>query len=426
MMQNTCRFLINEKKTLYAKMHLQLDTLGGIAGDMFIAAILDAWPEYTDDTLASIRSAGISTDWQISVPEFQDGVFRGKRFLISEPRRSNPSHHHRYEDIVDRLCRSPLDSSVCKRAIEILELLAEAEADVHGVAIKDVTFHELGAWDSIGDVVGAAYLIETIAPASWSLGPVPIGGGRIETAHGPMPVPAPATARLLQGFTMIDDGIQGERVTPTGAAILRYLAQKLGMPQSMHPMPIKLCRVGTGFGTRTLPGISNICRVLAFECATDARIDDQIGVINFEIDDQTAEDLALGIDALRDSDGVLDVLQMPAVGKKGRMIFHVQVLCRLDVLDQIIDICFLQTTTIGLRWRVTARAILERDVVHSRTDSGSVAVKRVIRPDGTLSAKADADSMRERGGFAKRKKSRSIAEQTALRVGRSGEKCRSK
>ena len=218
-------------------MHIQLDALGGIAGDMFIAAVLDAWPEYSDGTVASIRAAGISADWQVSLSDHKDDVFRGKRFLIKEPRGTDLPHHHIYREIVDRLRQSSLEVSVCNRATAILEMLAEAEAEVHGVAIEDVIFHEVGAWDSIGDVVGAAYLIEAIAPESWSLGPVPIGGGRVTTAHGPMPVPAPAAARLMQGFTMIDDGVMGERVTPTGAAILKYLAQILGCLLYTSPSP---------------------------------------------------------------------------------------------------------------------------------------------------------------------------------------------
>lgn len=393
---------------------------------MFIAAMLDAWPEHTEGVVTSIRSAGVSTDWEISVPEFKDDVFLGKRFSILPPRDSDLPHHHRYDDIVHRLQRAPLDPDVCNRAVAILELLARAEAGVHGVAVEDVTFHELGAWDSIGDIVGAAYLIQTVAPVSWSLGPVPLGGGRISTAHGEMPVPSPATARLLRGFTVFDDGIRGERVTPTGAAILSYLAQEFGMPQSTSPGLARVGRTGTGFGSRALPGISNICRVIALETVTDARMHDQVGMIEFEVDDQTAEDLALGLDRLRECEGVLDVLQMPAVGKKGRMTFHIQVICSAAVLDQAIEQCFLQTTTIGLRWRMTARATLERDVVQSHTDSGAIAVKRVVRPNGELSAKADVDCVRGADGHAARQKTRTVAEHAAIGAGTKVDKCRGK
>ncbi len=402
-------------------MHLQLDLLGGMAGDMFIAAALDAWPELGDATIASIRSAGVSTDWDISVADFADDVFSGRRFLIREPDSHDAMHHHRYADIVKRLQSSGLGANVRDRAVAILELLGSAEAAVHGVDLAEVTFHEVGAWDSVGDVVGAAFVIESIAPASWSVGPIPLGGGRVDSAHGPLPVPAPAAALLLRGFTLIDDGIPGERVTPTGAAILRHLAEDLGMPPPSNPTPMALRRVGTGFGTRKLAGISNIFRLMAFEYATHARIDDQVGVINFEIDDQTAEDLALGLDSLRDSSGVLDVLQMPGLGKKGRMIVHVQVLCQPRALRDVIDACFLQTTTLGLRWGVAARATLERDIVRNQTgknmDDEALPVKLARRPDGTLSAKTESDSLRGYGGYVRREELRSGAERSALTTG---------
>ncbi len=400
-------------------MHLQIDLLGGMAGDMFIAAALDAWPELADDTVAGIRSAGVSPDWDIAVLEFADDVFRGRRFLIGEPAGHDATHrHHRYEDIVKRLQGSRLDASVRDRAIAILELLGSAEAAVHGVDLAKVTFHEVGAWDSIGDVVGAAFLIEAIAPQSWSVGPIPLGGGRVDSAHGPLPLPAPAAALLLKGFALIDDGIAGERVTPTGAAILRHLADELGMPPPSNRAPMALSRVGTGFGTRKLPGISNIVRLLAFEYATHARIDDQVGVIKFEIDDQTAEDLAMGLDSLRESPGVLDVLQMPALGKKGRMVVHVQVLCRPRALQDVIDACFCQTTTLGLRWEVMARAKLDRDVVRSRTGGDTnddpVPVKLARRPDGTRTAKAESESLRGQGGYLRREAIRGDAERSVL------------
>jgi uncharacterized protein (DUF111 family) len=229
-----------------------------------------------------------------------------------------------------------------------------------------------------------------------------------------MPVPAPATARLLRDFILIDDGIGGERVTPTGAAILAYLRKELGTPSHGSNQPLRLRHVGTGFGTRTLPGISNVLRILLFDDVASSRADDRIGVIVFEVDDQTAEDLATGIDALRAHEGVLDVLHMPAIGKKGRMAFHVQVLCRHEALDAVIEACFDQTTTIGLRWHISARARLARETVFVDTDVDPVRVKLAKRPDGRTTAKADADDLREGGGRRERQGKRRLAERRAL------------
>ena len=128
-----------------------------------------------------------------------------------------------------------LDPAVRRRALAIFSLLAEAEARVHGCAVEDVLFHEVGAWDSIADIVSAAFLIEESAATNWTVGAIPLGAGRVHTAHGLLPVPAPATALLLEGFPFIDDGVGGERVTPTGAAIVR---QRFRVRPAASPDPV--------------------------------------------------------------------------------------------------------------------------------------------------------------------------------------------
>jgi uncharacterized protein (TIGR00299 family) protein len=389
--------------------------LGGIAGDMFIAAVLDAWPELTDGLVDAIRAGGLPADWTAGIVEHRDHILSGKRFAVAGPGHDADAgadhvRHVHYREIVSALRRAPLAARVCERALAIMDLLAQAEAEVHGVSVDEVTFHEVGGWDSIADIVGAAFALETLAPASWSVGPIPLGGGRVSTAHGAMPIPAPATAVLLKGFTLIDDGIRSERVTPTGAAILGYLRQVLGPPAQFTLRPMKLDRSGTGFGTRVLPGISNVLRILAFDASSAIGADEQIGELHFEIDDQTAEDLAIGIENLRNLDGVLDVLQVPAVGKKGRMVTHVQVLCLRQALRQVIDACFIETTTIGIRWTATTRAVLERTVTAVETDGRSMAVKIATRPGGQQTVKADSNGTQGPGGHVARQQRRSLAE----------------
>jgi uncharacterized protein (DUF111 family) len=232
--------------------------------------------------------------------------------------------------------------------------------------------------------------------------------------HGPMPVPAPATARLLRGFRVLDDGIAGERVTPTGAAILSYLRQELGDPVTEFPIAMNLERNGIGFGTRTLPGISNILRTVFYRELSEALISDRVGIIQFEIDDQTAEDIAVAIDILRADENVLDVLQMPAFGKKGRMVFHLQVLCRSDAVDDVIRVCLLQTTTLGVRWTVSQRATLKRETVITGTNTDSVSVKIAERPDGKVSAKSEIEDIRDSGTHGQRQARRREAEERAL------------
>ena len=267
-----------------------------------------------------------------------------------------------------------------ERAVAIFAELAEAEARVHGIPVDEVHFHELADWDSIADIVGAAWLIEALGAPSFSVAPLPQGSGRVMSAHGPLPVPAPATALLLEGMALIDDGVPGERVTPTGAAILRHLAVAPRLPAGAWRHR----------GDRASGSACVACRASAMSCAalayeaaeTPAHSDDRVAVIGFEIDDQSAEELAVGLDGLRAEDGVLDVIQLAALGKKGRLATQVQVLARPERLEAVIGRCLTETTTIGLRWRIEARAVLARELVALATPAGEVTVKRVTRPGG--------------------------------------------
>jgi uncharacterized protein (TIGR00299 family) protein len=391
------------------RRHLHLDPLGGLAGDMFLAALLDAHPEHAEDTFAAMRAAGLPDSWQARLVHHEDDVLSGRRVLIEGPSEGPGAPPGHFREIRAGLCAAPLRPAVRDRAIAIFSELATAEAAVHGVPVEEVHFHELADWDSVADIVGAAWLIEALAPVSWSVAPLPVGSGRIMTRHGPLPVPAPAAARLLQGFAMHDDGIAGERVTPTGAAILRQLRPEPRLP----PGPWRLVTTGSGFGMRRLSGISNALRVVAYDQDSAWRQDEQVAVIAFEVDDQSPEELALGLDTLRAMGGVLDVMQLPALGKKARLAAQVQVLARPERLDAVIERCFVETTTIGLRWRIEARAVLAREVVTVAAPDGEVAVKVVTRPGGGATAKAELDQVTGEG-HAARSRRRRAAEVRAL------------
>jgi pyridinium-3,5-bisthiocarboxylic acid mononucleotide nickel chelatase len=397
--------------------HIHLDPLGGLAGDMFLGAVLDAWPDLAEGAFAAMRAAGLPEDWEVRHVPHRDGVLTGSRLAIDPPATGEHAPHGMYVEIRERIAKAPIEPGARARALAILGLLAEAEARVHGRPIEQVHFHELADWDSIADVVGAAFVIEALG-ASWSTAPLPIGRGRIASSHGALPVPAPAAALLLQGFAVIDDGIEGERVTPTGAAILRHLEALPGLP----PGSWRLAATGVGFGTRRLPGMSNALRVLAYERAEAARVDEQVAVIGFEVDDQNPEELALALDALRGLDGVLDVIQLAAIGKKGRLASQVQVLARPERLDATIDACFAETTTLGLRWRIEARAVLVRENVTVAGSEREVAVKVARRPGGARTAKAEVDQIGAGpGGQAGRTRRRQVAEAQALRESGDGE-----
>ena len=435
-------------------MQIHLDAVGGMAGDMFVAALLDAFPEHADGVRASVRAAsrpGVAC----SLVPHNDGVLQGRRFLVTGPggeaerapevdddhaghrhghdhadhvrsgHRHSDHHHagHRpWSDIRRDLTRADLDPAVRAAALGIFGRLAEAEARVHGIAVEAVAFHEVGAWDSIADIAAAAHLVAALGASAWSVSALPLGSGRVRTQHGPLPVPAPATARLLEGFAMVDDGVPGERVTPTGAAILRHLCGDAPARAPTRPAPPRvLARSGVGFGTQVLPGLSNCVRVLVFEGAAEeaaVRPPDHrtIAVVEFEVDDQSAEDLAMGLDALRAEPGVLDCVQMPVFGKKGRMMTHVRVLARADAVEAVAAACFRETTTIGLRHGLVGGRALPREAVTVAVGERRVRVKTVARPGGRT-AKAEADDVRSETdptGHAARARLRREAERAAL------------
>ena len=403
--------------------HFHLDPLGGAAGDMFVACVLDAYPALADGALDAASGAA---EIGCSLVPHRDNVLTGSRFGVGvdhqdhhhdHPHGHAHGHAHDHDHGHTRWARIRADLEACalkavvrEHAIGIFTLLAEAEARVHGIAVADVAFHEVGAKDSIADIVAAAWLIDALSPATWSMGPLPLGSGSVRTAHGVMPVPAPATTLLLEGFAMVDDGIAGERVTPTGAAILRYL-KPIARPRA----PGVLRATGLGFGTRHLPGTSNVLRLLAFAQPDDVSAavpHRELAVIAFEVDDQTAEDLAIAMERLRALPGVHDVLQMAAWGKKGRMAAHLQLLARPDVLDDVVAACFRETTTIGLRTHLVQGRALTRRMQTVMVDGEPLRVKSVERPGGR-SGKTEADNLNAADGQVARMALRLRAQQMA-------------
>ena len=384
-------------------MHIHLDPVGGIAGDMFAAAMLDFHRDWQAPVYEALRDSGLVPGLDVRALQHNDGCLTGHRFEVTEPARSyNPQHRH-WRDIRERLNESKLDSAVKQRAIAIFELLGGAEAEVHGSAIDEVVFHEIGAWDSIADIVVAAWLIERSGATAWSCSPLPLGRGRIASAHGRLPVPAPATALLLRGFPVFDDGFEGERVTPTGAAILKHL------DPSFEPRMTAsvLLGCGYGFGTKTFPGFSNVLRVSLFDPQPSRSADGSVAVCEFEVDDQTPEDLAVGLQRLREFPGIYDVTQAPVIGKKGRLVMHIQVLGEVSQIEAILDRCLTETTTLGVRWHTVNRIALVRDENSHTSHGEQVRVKRAVRPGGTRTRKVEmADIAGTPGGHAGREQRR--------------------
>lgn len=432
-------------------MHLHLDPVGGLAGDMFVAALLDLAPHFAAGAIAAARAGGLAPALNVAHTRFDDGVLSGSRFVVMLPgdakddthlalhahghahahdhghHTHTPLHTHgeqahearetahhpshvRWQDLRARLQRMPLAERVRARAIAIFTGLAEAEARVHGKPVETVAFHEVGALDSIADIVAAAWLIEELEVTSCSVGPVPIGSGCVRTAHGMLPVPAPATALLLEGLPCFDDGRPGERVTPTGAAILRHLAPNAGLGST--PRVLKGC--GYGFGSRRFEGLPNVLRVLEFQvaAAADGVGIDQVTTLSFDVDDQTPEDLAVGLERLRVEPGVIDVVQGTVIGKHGRHTAAVRVLAAPAASEAVAAACFRETTTLGIRVQRAERRVLMRE---SWSTHDGMRVKRAQRP-GAATVKVEIADLSRAGDHAAREALRRQIEGSASQL----------
>ena len=399
---------------------IHLDLVGGIAGDMFVAALADTFPELAQAMIEGIEQFPQSSKGTVEFVKHHDGVLKGLRFDAIEHAHSHHhadhghSHNHdhiQYSEICKLLKNSNLKTEVISHALNLFSLLAKAEAQVHGIEPEEVSFHEVGAWDSIIDFVAAAYLIDALGSIEWTFSALPIGGGTVKTTHGLLPIPAPATAILMKGIPVVDDGIQGERVTPTGATIVKYLLSISKPDQSSNT---SIASYGNGFGSKKLANISNVLRCLAFEASEQTIHDDQISTITFEIDDQTSEDLAIGIDALRQCPGVIEVYQGSLFGKKGRMLTQVQILVKPDALESVCEQCFIETSTLGLRIAKLERKILSRSEVN--LDQPKTRVKIANRPNNEVTAKAEiSDIAAISSSASQRSINKQISEQYVLK-----------
>lgn len=351
---------------------LYIDCFAGISGDMMLGALIDLGVplDFLRDELGKLPLP------RASFALTSEKVHRkGITAIQASVAVANDQPHRHYGDIFAMIDGSGLAAPVRETAQRIFRRLAEAEAKVHGVEIEKVHFHEVGAIDSIVDIVGTAIGLDWLGVGEICAAAVPLGSGYIETAHGRLPVPAPATAELLRGLPVHGDIGPGERVTPTGAAIISALCRESGRMPAM-----RVEAVGCGAGTKDFDDIPNFLRLVMGEKSATLLHDEAV-LLETHIDDISPEILGFLMERLL-AEGALDAAFSPVQMKKNRPAVKLTVLSPPEKLEHLARLVLTETTTIGVRYYPVARLKLERTVEQRETSMGTVRVK-VIRDGGT-------------------------------------------
>jgi len=363
--------------------HLHFDLVGGMAGDMTVAALVDAGADF-GQLQERLSVSGLPTT-SISLSREWRGGMAGASFEVlaeAEP----PSRHWR--DIRALLKQATLPDRARELALDIFGRLAQAEAEVHGCEPDQVHFHEVGAMDSIVDIVATALAVDLLDATSFSCSAVPVCAGTVAGDHGTMPLPAPATARLLIGFTLTPIAGAIETVTPTGAAILATLCRS----GTTQPPPVRLIATGTGLGRATLPDRANVLRVLLGDTlaavSTPPRGD--AVVIEASIDDMDPRIFG-EVSANLFAAGALDVTLIPMQMKKHRPGTLLSVLARPELEGLLTGIVLRETTTLGVRSHDVRRTELERRHETVQTRFGSVRVKLGLLGDDVVNLSPEYD-----------------------------------
>jgi uncharacterized protein (TIGR00299 family) protein len=350
-----------------------LDCFSGISGDMMIGALIDAgFP--TEELRRALRSLPLE-GFDLEVTREERNHLFGTRFKVKVSR--DPQPHRRFSDIRDLILTGNLSPSVRDKSIAIFESIAVEEGKIHGRPVEEVHFHEVGAVDSIVDIVGSVLGMEYLGIVEACASSLPLGSGFVETAHGRIPLPAPATVALLKGIPVHDSELKEELVTPTGAALLKGLVHSFG---SLPPMVIE--KVGYGVGSRNLADRPNLLRILIGQEQGGAN-EETVVILESNLDDTNPEWLGFLMERLFEA-GALDVVFSPGYMKKNRPAVLVHVMGKPQHKDQLMDILFSESTTLGVRFQTTQRRILERSLIEIDSPWGRMKVKKVSRPDGSI------------------------------------------
>ncbi|VAX18698.1 FIG099352: hypothetical protein [hydrothermal vent metagenome] len=361
------------------------DCFSGVSGDMILAVLIDAGlsPAKLKRELRKLKLDG----YAISVSQVKKSGISATNVKVRVDKNKNRVHRT-FSDIKKIIDKSTLEPDIKKRSLAVFKVIAEAEAIVHGTTPAKVHFHEVGAIDSIIDVVGAVIGFSILGIDVITASPINIGAGMVKTEHGIMPVPAPATAIILKDVPTYSDGPAKELTTPTGAAILKTFAKSFGPQPSM-----KYKNVGNGAGGYDFADWPNILRVFISEDCASLKTE-KLALLSANIDDMTPEAVSVAQDALFMA-GALDVTVTPALMKKGRPAVIVSALCHPGKVPAVEMAFFVNTSTLGVRHTTVNRASLPRKIKKVKTEFGVVDVKVAFLPDGTERDSPEFESVKK-------------------------------
>jgi uncharacterized protein (TIGR00299 family) protein len=383
-----------------------LECFSGISGDMLLGALVDAGVPFRclEETAAALNvgarlemrkvSRGglaatkvdvITPDTPPAEPEHTHHEHEHEEHLSGASGVSTLHHHHAHSHaahrslsaILEIIRSAPLSDVVKQRSMRAFQMLGEAEAAIHSMPVEEVHFHEVGAVDTIIDIVCSAAGAEALGVERWLASPLNVGSGTVVCQHGTLPVPAPATLALLGDAPVYAAGEPMERVTPTGASLLLML----DVHYAKLP-PMRILKTGYGAGGRETHGQPNLLRLLVGEAeAGETAATQPIAVIEAVIDDSNPQVIAYVSEKLLEA-GAWDVYRAAVQMKKGRTGVQMTVLCRPDLVPALGDLLFRETTTIGLRWRLENKIALTREFVEVETSWGKVHIKIARLPNG--------------------------------------------
>ena len=374
---------MHTKKTLYLECNM------GAAGDMLMAALYELLPD-KEGFLHTMNHLGLPGIHVSAEPAVRCGI-SGTHITVTvhgqeEHAHLHDHHHHHshstFADICHAIDHMPVSDWVKDHAKRVYQSIASAESRVHGQPVEAVHFHEVGAWDAVADVTGVCLAMEQLAPQTVCVSPVHVGCGQVRCAHGILPVPAPATALLLEDVPIYGGDVQGELCTPTGAALLKTFADSFG------PMPVmQLTATGYGMGTKEFERANCVRAMLGYQddCGST------VAELCCNLDDMTPEDIGFAQEILLQA-GALDVFTTPIGMKKSRPGVLLTCLCRTEDSDAIVRLMLQHTSTLGVRQTECHRYTLSRSIQTVDTPYGPIRVKTAYG-FGTEKRKAEYDDL---------------------------------